>query len=310
MRIERETGATNWTDFVNGPRTIIGRVCIMNHPNRLPALWTWLAASAAVLAAVGSILGLLKPERFYGDETAKLVVAVLAQDLVNLFVVAPLMVLLAAAARRGSVASALCLVGFLAFTAYNYAIYAFSIHFGPLFLLWVAVLGLAVFALAGSLVFLSASAADACPSGIAVRVSGWFLIVVPMLFALLWLSEIVPDLLSGRGSTSASAWEVPTNPVHVLDLAFFLPAVCVVGVLLLRGHRLGFAAAPGSLVWMLLTSLPILVAPFVAQARGEDPGWPVVVPIGTIALASAVVLWLLLHSMKQPSPAPPERVRA
>ena len=53
----------------------------------------------------------------------------------NLFVVAPLMVLLAAAARRGSVASGLCLVGFLAFTAYNYAIYAFSIHVGPLFLL-------------------------------------------------------------------------------------------------------------------------------------------------------------------------------
>lgn len=281
----------------------------MNQPHRLPALWTWLAVSAAVLSAVGSILGLLDPERFYGDETTELVVAVLAQDLVNLVVVAPLTVVFAAAARRGAVRSGLCLVGFLAFTAYNYAIYAFSIHFGPLFLLWVAVLGLAVFALAASLVSLAGSASATRPRGTAMRVSGWFLVVVPLAFALLWLSEIVPDLLGGRGSTSASAWEVPTNPVHVLDLAFFLPAVCAVGVLLLRGHRLGVVAAPGSLVWLLLTSLPILVTPFVAQARGEDPGWPVVVPIGTVALASAVVLWRLVHSMGKPSTPPPSRVR-
>ena len=43
----------------------------------------------------------------------------------------------------------------------------------------------------------------------------WFLIVVGMLFGLLRLSEIVPDLLAGAPSRSASAWNVPTNPVHV-----------------------------------------------------------------------------------------------
>lgn len=44
------------------------------------------------------------------------------------------------------------------------------------------------------------------------------------LFALLWLSEILRDLVARRLSTSASQRNVPTNPVHVLDLAFFLPA--------------------------------------------------------------------------------------
>jgi hypothetical protein len=56
-------------------------------------------------------------------------------------------------------------------------------------------------------------------------------------FTLLWLSQIVPDLLAHRPSTSASQWNVPTNPVHVLDLAFFLPAAAASGVLLLRRHR-------------------------------------------------------------------------
>ncbi len=266
---------------------------------RLPALWAWLSVSAAVLAAVGSVLGLSMPGRLYGQETSEMVIAVLAQDLVNLFLVAPLMLILAVYARRGSLRSGLCLIGFLAFTVYNYAIYAFSIHFGPLFLIWVVVLGLSTFALAGSLAALNTPDVDTRFGGTAVRSPGWLLIIVAVLFTLLWLSEIVPDLVSGRNSTSARDWDVPTNPVHVLDLAFFLPAVGVVGVFLLRGHRIGYVAAPGALVWVVLTSLPILLTPFVAQARGEVPGWPVLVPIGVLAVVTSVILWRLLHTVRQ-----------
>lgn len=233
-----------------------------------------------------------------------MVIAVLAQDLVNLFLVAPLMLILAVYARRGSLRSGLCLIGFLAFTVYNYAIYVFSIHFGPLFLIWVVVLGLSTFALAGSLAALNTPDVDTRFGGAAVRSPGWLLIIVAVLFTLLWLSEIVPDLVSGRNSTSARDWDAPTNPVHVLDLAFFLPAVGVVGVLLLRGHRIGYVAAPGALVWVVLTSLPILLTPFVAQARGEVPGWPVLVPIGTLVVVTSVILWRLLRTGDQHSSVP------
>lgn len=234
-----------------------------------------------------------------------MVIAVLAQDLVNLFLVAPLMLILALRAGKGSLRSGLCLVGFLAFTVYNYAIYAFSIHFGPLFLIWVAVLGLATFALAGNLATLNTPDVETRLADARVRSPGWLLIVVAVLFALLWLSEIVPDLLSGRSSTSATDWDVPTNPVHVLDLAFFLPAVGAVGVLLFRRHRIGYVAAPGALIWVVLTSLPILLTPFVAQARGEVPGWSIMVPIGILAVATVAILWWLLHTMDQhPSVSP------
>jgi uronate dehydrogenase len=65
--------------------------------------------------------------------------------------VAPLLALLAASARRGSLWAFLSLTGCLAFTTYSYAIYALSVHFGPLFLVWVAALGSSMFALAGAL---------------------------------------------------------------------------------------------------------------------------------------------------------------
>jgi hypothetical protein len=264
----------------------------------LPPLWSRLSVAAALLAAAGSVIGLLGQEHIYGRETPDLYNAAIAQDLVNLFLVAPLMVIVAVRASQGSRRSWLCLIGFLAFTAYNYAIYSFSIHFGPLFLIWVAVLGLSVFAAAGSLAGLIQTSVGARLSGPAVRLPAWFLIAMSAFFTVLWFSEIVPDLLAGRPSTSAATYNVPSNPVHVLDLAFFLPAVCASGVLLLRRHRIGYASGPGSLIFLGLTCLPILVTPFIALARGDAPGWPILAPIGIVAAATLILLWRLLRSLR------------
>jgi hypothetical protein len=82
----------------------------------LPSLWARLSAVTAFLGAAGSAIGLLAAELIHGRETLVLFMAAIAQDLVNLFLVAPLIVILTVRAS-------------LAFTAYNYAIYAFSIHF-------------------------------------------------------------------------------------------------------------------------------------------------------------------------------------
>jgi hypothetical protein len=262
----------------------------------LPRVWAVLSVAAALLSMLGSIVSLLAPSSVYGNETSLLADAATAQDLVGLVIVSPLLLVLAALAVRGSLRSWLCWLGLLSFTVYNYAIYAFSIHFGALFLVWVAVLGLALFALIGGLTALRMSTVKGRLAAAPVRLPGWFLIVIAMLFVMLWLSEIVPDLVAGRGSTSAADWEVPTNPVHVLDLAFFLPAVFVSGVLLLRRHRFGYTTAPAQLIFLELTCLPILVTPVVANARGHDPGWSVLVPIGVIAAATLVVLWRFLRA--------------
>jgi hypothetical protein len=268
--------------------------CLPGEDQHLPRVWAGLSAGAALLAIAGSVVGLLASGHVYSRETSALSNAAAAQDLVNLVLVSPLLLVLAVRAYRGSLRSWMCWLGCLAFTVYNYAIYAFSIHFGPLFLVWIMVLGLSLFALIGGVTALDPSALSARFAGRPVRLPGWFLIVVAVLFALLWLSEIVPDLLAGRPSTSATEWNVPTNPVHVLDLAFFLPAACLSGVLLLRHRWLGYGTAAGQLVWLELTCLPILVTPFIANLRGDNPGWSVMAPIGIMALATLTVLWRVL----------------
>lgn len=257
---------------------------------RLSLPWWRLIAALSLLAGAAAVVGLVAADRIYGRETDLLFDAAVAQDLATALLVAPVTALLGVQARRGSFAACLCLPGCLAFLAYNYAIYAFSLQFGPLFLLWVSLLGMSAFALAGTLAATDLAAVRrrfACRPMPGTATS---LILVATLFALLWLSEVVPDLLAGGRSRSADDWQVPTNPVHVLDLALFLPAVVGSGVLLLRRHALGYATAAGQLVWMALTCVPILLTPAVASARGDTASWAVVLPIGGLLVALLVLL--------------------
>lgn len=170
-------------------------------------------------------------------------------------------------------------------------------------------LGLSVFALAGGTYTLLTAPATARFAGRAMPVTAWYLIGVGALFAVLWLSEIVPDLLAGDPSRSARAWNVPTNPVHVLDLALFLPAVITSGVLLLRRRPFGYATAPGQLVWLALTCLPILITPFVANTHAHNPGWAVMIPIGVLLIATLAVLGVALRRVIARAGPSPRAVR-
>jgi hypothetical protein len=243
---------------------------------------------------VGNVVA-LSVDRIYENLTDVFLPQALAQDIVDLALVAPLLVVAAALALRGSLRAYLLWLGALTFTVYNYVIYVVAIDFGPLFLLWVAVLGLALFCLIGGVGaadYAAVKARFAHPR--AIKVTAWVLIVVAGLFALLWLSEDVPALLSGETPQSIADMDVLTNPVHVLDLAFFLPAAVLVGVWLLRGRPFAYVAAPALVVFLILTGVPIIVTPVVQAVRGETATWGILAPIGTLTVGLSALLWWLL----------------
>ena len=266
-----------------------------------PRPWLLLSVVAAALAVAGNIIGLLSVDGIYGDAYPALTVQAVAQDLVNLVVVAPLIVISAIAVHRGSMVAYPIWIGALTFTVYNYVIYSFAIHFGPLFLLWVAVLGLATYALIGGLLAMNPGSIMARGAGVGLRrTAGWFLIAVGVAFALLWLTDIARALRDDEIPAAAADLGLPTNPVHVLDLALFLPAAIVVGVFLLRSAPAGFVLGPALLLFLALTGLPIMVTPFVAWARGDDTTWALLIPIGAITAAST---WLSIRLAQALRPA-------
>ncbi len=266
--------------------------------HRDPAPWLRLSLATAVLGAIGSAIALLDVERFYGAETETFIDQAIAQDIVNLAIVLPLMAFFTWRALRGSTASFLVWLGFLTFTVYNYFIYTFSIHFGALFLLWVAVLGTSIFALVGGALSLDANAVANALDFRKERLTAGFLMLTAFLFAALWLSDIVPALVDGATPAAATDVNLPTNPVHVLDLAFFLPAVAIVGGSLWQRRALGYAAAPAMLVFLAITGLPILATVFVADARGNEPAWQLLGPIGVITALCIALTWVMVHRLR------------
>lgn len=257
-------------------------------------IWLWLSILAALLAVAGSVIALSVPS-IYAGLTPVFLPQALAQDIANLAIVSPAWLILAILALRGSLRAYFLWLGVLTFTVYNYVIYTFSIPFGPLFLLWVAVLGLSLYALIGGVTAVDhKAAASSFTSRRAITVTAWFLIVTAVLFGLLWLSEDVPALLTGSRPQSVVDMALPTNPVHILDLGFFLPAVIATGLMLLKKKPLAYSVAPAFIVFLVTIGIPILLTPVVQAARAETAAWGVVVPIGALTvILLGLLAWLL-----------------
>ncbi len=264
------------------------------------AIWLGLSIAAALLAIIGSILA-LSVKSIYAELTPAFLPQAIAQDIANLAIVTPLWLILAVLALRGSLRAYLLWLGVMMFTVYNYVIYTFSVPFGPLFLLWVAVFGMSLYSLIGGSVTIDHKSVElSYKSRRAVLVAAWFLIITAILFGFLWLSEDVPALLSNSKPQSLIDINLPTNPVHILDLSFFLPAVVVDGILLIKKKPLAYTFAPSFIVFLILTGVPILITPGVQAAQGGAAGWGVVVPIGTLTvLLLALLVWLLSTMSRQ-----------
>ena len=272
----------------------------INRGNPLPfsspssAIWLWLSIAAALLAIAGSIIS-LSVKSIYAGLTSAFLPQALAQDIANLAIVSPLWLILASLALRGSLRAYLLWLGVLTFTVYNYVIYTFSVPFGSLFLLWVAVLGMCIYSLIGGVTAVDHKVvASSFASRCAIQVVAWFLIITGVLFSFLWLSEDIPALLSNTRPQSLVDMALPTHPVHILDLGFFLPAVIATGVMLIRRKSLAYTLAPAFIIFLIVTGIPILITPVVQSVRGKAAAWGVVVPIGTLTvLLSALLIWLL-----------------
>lgn len=210
------------------------------------------------------------------------------QDAVTLLAVVAL-VWGALRAHAGSLAGHVIWLSVCGYTAYTYLMYVVA-PYNDALLLYIAAIGLATFGLFDGLVRLSPSAFGAAFARLPRRPLGVFLVVVAVLFATLWLTTIL-SVWPGGVPDDLIVYDVP-SAVHVLDLAFMLPAVGASGILLWRGHGIAPVLAVLVLFHMLTLGLALLsMNAFVAASGGTvDPSEPVL--WGAITAISAA--WLVV----------------
>ncbi|MBA3020292.1 hypothetical protein [Propionicimonas sp.] len=243
----------------------------------LSAVAVLLGLAAALIAAATSVLGLAAPWP-YAAETADWQLQARGQDLGNLLAVVVLLSSLPLL-RRTRGAGLQLWVGSLLYLAYAFVIYAAGVHFGPLFLPYVAALGAASYALI--LALTSGALARIVVPRRASSLSAWVVGLIGVAFALLWLSSIISDTLAGRTPAALELIGLPTNLVHVLDLALVIPAMLIAafGV-----RRQGTAPILGA--WLVFSVL--MSASIVATLLLSAAPLAVVAALGSITAASAV----------------------
>ena len=253
---------------------------------------SWLVGLSMVLAVIvtgTSLLGLFAPW-VYASELPSWKVQAQGQDLGNLLAVIALVAGVFAAAR-GSLRGFQVWLGSLLYLAYAFVLYSMTVHFGALFLPYVAALGLsaycALFAVAGE---------RRRPSvGVGARRFGaWAIGAIALLFGLLWLGSIVPALLAGLAPPELVETGLVANPVHVLDLALVLPGMLITARQALRGTADGELLLAPWLVFAALMGASIVAAMLLAQGP--------VAPLAFVALVTVVstaAAWVVLRATSQ-----------
>ncbi len=253
------------------------------------SIMTWSALIAG-LSSMASVAG-LTDAAVYAQETQNWISQAKGQDIGNLIAVAVLIVS-GYLYARGSLKAALVWLGTLLYFVYAYAVYAFALHFNYLFLIYVAVLGLSVYAIVfnlGRMRSMSAKYAGA------FKHAAYTLIGIGSLFGLLWLSEVIPAIAGGTVPKSLQEAGLWVNPIHVIDLALVLPAFIITGVMMLRGSKAGqFFAAPW-LAFSVLMGTSIVAATILMNT---PDALPPMIMVSIVVAASLAALWRYIQAIR------------
>jgi hypothetical protein len=265
----------------------------MNESVRPANVWLWLTFPIALLLAIAAGGGLFV-NGLYRDNPYYVAQAV-GQDLTSLVIVLPALIISAILASRGSHRAQLVWLGTLIYLIYTYIVAAFDNSFNSLFLVYVALLGCSLYALIGGLLTTNmTSIKESFTRKTPVRAVSVYLAVLAVLFYFLWLSEIIPALWTGTIPQSIQDNGTPTNAIHVLDMAWILPAFGIAAFCLWRKQGLGYTLAGALLSYTVLLVLAILsMVVFMAQA-----GQPLVIPQVVIFCALfvtslGILIWYL-----------------
>lgn len=249
-----------------------------------------LFATIIVTALVG-----LNLNTIYSLETINWEAQAIAQDIFNAVILAPTILVSAVLSYQKRKWAYPVWVGSLFYSIYTFSIYAFTIHFGLLFPVYVFVLGLSFYVVLFSLRqqhtkqfkdYFRPGWINKFLAGLLIFFGGFFYIV--------WESEIFQSLNTSSVPASIVETDLLTNPVHVLDLAFLLPAMIISGILLWNKKTLGYLLAPAIMTTKILFTLTIVLINLEFLRQGLESDLAVAIMFTAIFMLDLLTLGLFL----------------
>lgn len=191
----------------------------------------------------------------YYFDTVSAAAQMQANDLITLVIGLPLLIVATWLAFRGSLRGRLLLTGTLGFFLYTYMSMSMLAAYNSLFLIYVALFGLSLYAFILSM--LSFDLAD-LPRHFSPNLPrGW---IAGVLFAmggflfLAWMGRIIPPLLQ---NTTPALENTTTLVIQAMDLVLIMPLAILSGILLLRRTAWGYLLASVTVLKGLTMTLAV-----------------------------------------------------
>lgn len=261
---------------------------------------SWLSLLNAFLIIFASSVGLFAHDS-YSRESSNWQAQAIGQDLVDLFLLVPCLLITGFLASGNYIARVMW-GGVLLYLIYTFLIYCFDVHFNNLFVIYCFILGLSFYSF---LYFISVQSKEQgvieFTKSLPVKAVGIYFLIISGVFSFLWLSEIIPAILHNTTPKSLIETGLLTNPVQVIDLSLFLPGIFITGVLVLKKKPMGLMLAPVILTFFILMDITIGFLVIVMKQRGLESNLSVTVAMSVLALFSLIMLIWYLRNMKLPS---------
>lgn len=203
----------------------------------------------------------------YRYDPANMAVQGMAQDAVTLVVGIPLLLVSLHLYRQRRLRGQLLLSGTLAYFLYTYTSLAFGASFNSLFLVYVALFSLSLFAFIIAMLSVNLRALPAhFTEKLPRRAIAVFMFGGAAFLLLAWLGRIAPGL---AGGVPVGLLTNTTLFIQVMDLGLIVPLMVLAGALLLRRQPLGYLLASVALIKFMTMGIA-LVAMIAGQLLAGD----------------------------------------
>ncbi len=217
-------------------------------------------------------------------------------DFVTLTLALPLLALSTWLAFRGSLRGRLLLTGTLGYFLYNYLSMAMLSSYNELFLVYVALFSLSLFAFILSMLsFDLAELPRRFSRQLPHRSIAGVLFTAGGFLLLAWLGRIVPPLFSGQTPALENA---TTLVIQVLDLGIIVPLCFLAGILLLRHSAWGYLLASVTVMKMLTLGAAVSVMGVNMALSGVATSPVELLVFPALTLINLVLALLLLKNVE------------
>ena len=252
-----------------------------------------LSAVIVVLLPIASAGGLLVKRVYAPVLPEHIVPAVLGADLLSLLAV-PVLAISLYFAMRGSLRGLITLTGVLGYVAYAYAFATFEAYYTVLFPVYVALLGLSIYALVGILINIDGETyRQHIGERMPIKVISLFLIVIDALVIPAWLWAVTNTIAAGELT-------IGFNTIYVLDLALVLPAFLIGAVKLWRKEGSGYILSGALLVKAATLGLSIIFGHAFTYAQGFTVPWGLAGLFLALTAVSITLAIVYLKNLQKP----------